>query len=610
MQREGVSAMDLAAIYLAATLIVLLIVQLGYYLWFSLIMESVVRKATGERWANPINILGITAALSLISCTTVRMLSVISAPANVKYPLFNTFGFLESLFISILEQCYIIFIYIRSKDLLDHTCSPFISATIPRVMQWIPIVFLAQLIPEIIAFFVQMESIQQFATFRFCVHVFPGCAIIGLDFLLLSSFYKFVDLTHEDGRQVQIEFRILIFYGTLSTALSYAALTALVVALIGDSRIRHFVVCVVYLVFWSMLTALFTMRLRLGWIKLEAVRQMSAPNNMKAASAKTSLVKIKNTLSVMEAAPPEILEHIASFVAPCDLLGFCHALPRFKYVSAAMFEVSVRIHHCFKVEHLWPNLLLVGTVPEDAAPFVKELAHIILRFGGEAVLAGSSAEALARCLEQYHQLLPDAMVARVPLLFHDTKCLGIYAQLASLKARIHTLIINLEVASQSNISRLPESLFNSASMRVIVLQGRISTELQQALQNVKGLQEVAMECNDSSLNALAVWNQEFKSLRKLTLMRDVFESGDWFELLVNSLEQVSSRVQEITIAATANVRGGWFLQLGSAWDTFEIQLGHLKPRITSAGWEYSHVLDQTLVAHLSKCEGIVLKRKR
>ncbi|KAI8835378.1 hypothetical protein BJ741DRAFT_607795, partial [Chytriomyces cf. hyalinus JEL632] len=93
-----------------------------------------------------------------------------------------------------------------------------------------------------------------------------------------------------------------------------------------------------------------------------------------------------------ETMPPEILDRIAQFVDGKSILPLCHALPYYKYISAAMFDFKIRfVGEMYKPSKLWPDMhfpMLGGTHSEITEFPIQHMhaagvyARIVSKHGG------------------------------------------------------------------------------------------------------------------------------------------------------------------------------------------------------------------------------------
>ncbi|TPX45380.1 hypothetical protein CcCBS67573_g10371 [Chytriomyces confervae] len=106
------------------------------------------------------------------------------------------------------------------------------------------------------------------------------------------------------------------------------------------------------------------------------------------ASVESTLCKGSITCSAgLETMPPEILDHIAQFVDSDSILPLCHALPYYKYISTAMFELGHRFPKLCPPYMLWPDMIL--HMPQFKMPQATDVhaagvyARIISKHGGK-----------------------------------------------------------------------------------------------------------------------------------------------------------------------------------------------------------------------------------
>ncbi|KAJ3398001.1 hypothetical protein HDU80_009385 [Chytriomyces hyalinus] len=93
---------------------------------------------------------------------------------------------------------------------------------------------------------------------------------------------------------------------------------------------------------------------------------------------------------MLESMPPEILNQIASFVSSNDIIQLCHAVPYYKYISKAMYNVACAYSkkNTSKPAQLWPHIDVRREDKRLTSPLTHHLlggySRILSRHGGSA----------------------------------------------------------------------------------------------------------------------------------------------------------------------------------------------------------------------------------
>ncbi|TPX52371.1 glutamine synthetase [Chytriomyces confervae] len=126
------------------------------------------------------------------------------------------------------------------------------------------------------------------------------------------------------------------------------------------------------------------------------------------ASVESTLCKGSITCSAgLETMPPEMLDRIVLFVDGGSILRLCHAIPYYKYISTAMFELAHRFPKPYSPYMLWPDMYLpmaqFNTPQTTDVHAAGVYARIISKHGGNFYVPSS------RNLLNYVEVLPEVL---------------------------------------------------------------------------------------------------------------------------------------------------------------------------------------------------------
>ncbi|KAJ3230223.1 hypothetical protein HDU77_001361, partial [Chytriomyces hyalinus] len=199
--------------------------------------------------------------------------------------------------------------------------------------------------------------------------------------------------------------------------------------------------------------------------------------------------------------PPEILNRIAQFVDGRSILPLCHALPYYKYISAAMFEFVHRFpFEGYSPYGLWPDMRfpMLRSTDSEITEFPIQHLHaaavyirIVSKHGGIVYVPCS------KNIVNYMGAMPDVVSV---FLGSDFSSWGpLLRGLADVKTRIRTCTV--EVASADVLWGEIASSLKRLSIQSLVWEGnnRFPVEVLEVLPDISGLSYLEL-CNPMDIN--------------------------------------------------------------------------------------------------------------
>ncbi|KAJ3226830.1 hypothetical protein HDU81_007097 [Chytriomyces hyalinus] len=207
----------------------------------------------------------------------------------------------------------------------------------------------------------------------------------------------------------------------------------------------------------------------------------------------------------LESMPSEILDRIVSFVGYDSILPLCHAVPYFKYISKAMFEVSyVYPSEAAKPHDLWP----VFNIPDEEMPrpliplqhlyAVEVYSRVLSKHGGSANVPGCVG------IGNFVQVLPDALSISSHAMDTYLNLGNFLGVIAASKKRVVAFDFQVSFNLFDDAEDLLMTQLSNLSINEIYIDGAIFAKLYDTLPLIKGLQVLKLDIfGDYDSRALA-----------------------------------------------------------------------------------------------------------
>ncbi|KAJ3381598.1 hypothetical protein HDU80_001746, partial [Chytriomyces hyalinus] len=298
--------------------------------------------------------------------------------------------------------------------------------------------------------------------------------------------------------------------------------------------------------------------------------QMDPLTTLDEPSADLSIVKPAPFLgsitrsAAFETMPPEILDHIAQFVDSDSILPLCHALPYYKYISAAMFDFKIRFEdEMYKPSKLWPDMHFPGSYiratysgrtkfPVQHMHAAGVYARIVSKHGGIVHVPCS------KNVVTYMGALPDVVSVHPGNHVYSIGWRELLRGLSDARKQIRTCTV--EVDSADGFWGEAAFYLSRLSIQSLVWrdEDRLPTQVQEALPHISGLSYLEMYVPDDI---------DENSLSHCSDLKEIS-----FSALLN-LEHATGQVESIL----RRIRGSpiqkvWCDTISSEGDRFDLEV--------------------------------------
>ncbi|KAJ3233767.1 hypothetical protein HDU77_000542, partial [Chytriomyces hyalinus] len=199
--------------------------------------------------------------------------------------------------------------------------------------------------------------------------------------------------------------------------------------------------------------------------------------------------------AAFEAMPPEILDRIVQYVGPDSILPLCHALPNYKYISAAMFDFAHRFpNEKYTPSKLWPDMYFPKFKNTESKTTEFPIQHMQAAGVYSRIISKHGGNVFVPCSKNvfnYLGALPEVLSVYPGDINTCSGWAAFLRQLADSNKRIRFCIVGIvqaydiwaEVAHQ--LTRLP--------IQSLIWRDELPVVVQEALPRISGLEYLQVD---------------------------------------------------------------------------------------------------------------------